>query len=174
MDVEIAQTVAYLHQLPQRPVCVVAVEPLQAGCRQRTFYSTCHKATARQVLSWYAQRWSLEVTFHDAKQHLGFEDPPGWTRPAVERTAPMALLLYDLIVLWYVEYAAHRSPLQILLWYPKKAQPSFSDMLLALRRESLEETIFAPDVQPDAATGSSGYLFTSRLFGYLGVDESIQ
>jgi hypothetical protein len=151
-DVEVAQTVAYLHQLPQRPVCVVAVEPLQAGCRRRAFYSTCHQATARQVLSWYAQRWSLEVTFHDAKQHLGFEDPPGRTRRAVERTAPMALLLYDLIVLWYVEYAAHRSPLRVLPWYPTKRQPSFSDMLLALRRESLEETIFAPGIEPLVAS----------------------
>ena len=108
-DVEVAQTVAYLHQTPQRPVCVVAVEPLQAGCRRRAFYSTCHWATAKQVLSWYAQRWSLEVTFHDVKQHLGFEDPPGWTRRAVERTAPMALLLYDFIVLWYVEYVDRKS-----------------------------------------------------------------
>jgi hypothetical protein len=151
-DVEINQTVAYLHQAPQRPVCVVAVEPLQAGCRRRTFFSTCHQATAQQVLSWYAQRWSLEVTFHDVKQHLGFEDPPGWTRPAVERTAPMALLLYDLIVLWYVEYAAHRNPLQVLPWYCTKSQPSFSDMLMALRRESLEETMFAPAAEPLAAS----------------------
>jgi hypothetical protein len=147
-DVEVAQTVAYLYETPQRPVCVVAVEPLQSGCRRRAFYSTCHQATARQVLAWYAQRWSLEVTFHDVKQHLGFEDPPGWTRRAVERTAPMAMLLYTFTVLWYVEYAAHRHPLVALPWYRSKSQPSFSDMLLALRCESLEETIFTHAAEP--------------------------
>lgn len=151
-EVEFVDTTAYLYCAPNRPVKIVAVQPLHAGCKQRAFYSTCHDATAEQVLTWYAQRWSLEVTFHDTKQHLGFEDPPGWTRGAVERTAPLALLLYSLIVLWYVQYAAHRKQWTVLPWYRTKQTPSFRDMLLALRRESLEESILslAPEPMPFA------------------------
>lgn len=147
-DLEFAETTAYLHRVPNRPLKIVAVEPLQAGCKQRAFFSTCQAATAEQVLGWYAQRWSLEVTFHDAKQYLGFEDPPGWTRRAVERTAPLAMLLYSLIVLWYVSYAAHRKEWPRLPWYRSKQTASFQDMLTTLRRQSLEEAFLTLTLEP--------------------------
>ena len=86
---------------------VVAVEALTADA-DKTFYSTCYDANAEQVIAWYAMRWSIEVTFHDSKQHLGFEEPQGWTRRSVERTAPLAMLLYSLIVLWFAR-EGHRS-----------------------------------------------------------------
>jgi len=74
------------------------------------FYSTVVDATAEQVLTWYSMRWSAEVTFHDSKQHLGFEDPQGWSEDAVQRTAPMAMLLYTVIVYWYALKGRRRRP----------------------------------------------------------------
>lgn len=85
---------------------VVAMEALKGGRKPEAFYSTCHDATAEQVLDWYFRRWSIEVTNHDCKQHLGFEEPQGWTRRAVERTAPLARLLYAVIVLWFAREGA--------------------------------------------------------------------
>lgn len=73
---------------------------------------------------------------------------PLWThacrrrrRQAVLRTAPIALLLYSLIVLWFahVGHLLYR-PL-VRPWYRTKVQPSFADMLRTLRRESLLATI---------------------------------
>ena len=89
-------------------------------------------ATAEEVLTWYAMRWSVEVTFHDSKQHLGFEQPQGWTRRAVERTAPVAMLLYSLDRV-VVRAEGHRSyhPLDCP-WYRSKTEPSFADMLATL------------------------------------------
>ena len=83
------------------------------------------------------------MTFHDAKQHLGFEEPQGWTRRAVERTAPTAMLLYSLILLWFAtvghrHYRAPHAP-----WYLSKARASFGDMLATLRRESVREQVSA-------------------------------
>lgn len=92
----LADTCARVHAAPGRPLRVVAVESLSGGRGQQVFYSTCQEAPAEQVLTWYAMQWSVEVTFHDSKQHLGFEEPQGWSRPAAERTAPMAMLLYSL------------------------------------------------------------------------------
>ena len=54
---------------------------------------------AEAVIAWYAGRWSVEIAFHDSKQHLGFDEPQGWSRQAVERTAPLVMLLYSLVVL---------------------------------------------------------------------------
>jgi hypothetical protein len=52
-------------------------------------------------------RWTVEVMNHGSKQHLGFEEPQGWTRQSVERTVPMAMLLYSLVVLWFAQHG-HR------------------------------------------------------------------
>jgi DDE superfamily endonuclease len=132
---------AHVHAAPNRPLRVVAVEALQGGRGPEAFYSTCAEATSEQVLTWYAMRWSIEVTNHDAKQHLGFEDPQGWTRAAAQRTAPIAMLLYSLIVLWFAR-TGHRDwqPLTSP-WYTSKTEPSFADMLRTLRRQSLRHSI---------------------------------
>lgn len=139
--VRLVDTVAYVYAAPQRPLKVVAVEPLTGGRPRQAFYSTCVTATAVEVLTWYAQRWAIEVAFHDSKQHLGFEEPQNWTRCAVERTAPVAMLLYGLIVVWFgrVGHQAYR-PLD-RPWYRSKAEPSFADMLATLRRESVHAEV---------------------------------
>jgi hypothetical protein len=81
------------------------------------------------------------VAFHDSKQHLGFEEPQGWTRRAVERTAPMAMLLYSLIVLWFVT-AGHPDYQSLCRpWYRRPHDPSFADMLATLRRRSIRDHI---------------------------------
>ena len=139
----VADQVARVYALPCRPLRVVAVEPLTGGRRIQAFYSTRHEADAEQVLTWYASRWSIEETFHDAKGHLGFEQPQGWTRHAVERTAPTAMWLYSLIVLWFAaeghrHYRAPNRP-----WYQSKSCASFADMLNTLRCESVREQVLS-------------------------------
>jgi hypothetical protein len=139
----VCEAQARMHALPERPLLVVAVEALAGGRGREAFYSTCLAATAETVLAWYAMRWAVEVTFHDVKQHLGFEEPQGWTRRAVERTAPLAMLLYSLIVHWFaLEGHRHYRPLH-RPWYPQHKHASFADMLATLRRVSLREHIFA-------------------------------
>jgi hypothetical protein len=137
----LANQVAHVHAAPERPLCVVAAEAVRGGRGQEAFYSTCSDATAEQVIGWYAMRWSIEVMNRDSKQHLGFEEPQGWTRRSVERTAPLAMLLYSLIVLWFAR-EGHRSwhPLNCP-WYTSKAEPSFADMLGTLRRLSVRQQV---------------------------------
>ena len=132
-----------VHAAPERPLRVVAAEAVQGGRGQEAFYSTACDATAEQVIAWYAMRWSLEVTNHDSKQHLGFEEPQGWTRRSVERTAPLAMLLYSLIVLWFAR-EGHRDwkPLDCP-WYRSKTEPSFADMLTTLRRLSVKRQVLS-------------------------------
>jgi hypothetical protein len=139
----VADQEARVHAAPQRPLRIVAVEAVKGGRGQEAFYSTCQDAVAEQVILWYAMRWSVEVANHDSKQHLGFEEPQGWTRRAVERTAPLAMLLYSLIVLWFAE-EGHRAwrPLDCP-WYASKVAPSFADMLATLRRLSVRRQVLS-------------------------------
>lgn len=139
----LADTCARVYAAPQRPLRVVATEAISGGRGQQVFYSTCHDASAEQVISWYAMRWSMEVTFHDSKQHLGFEEPQGWSRPAAERTAPVAMLLYSLVVLWFAR-EGHRRWLPLdCPWYTSKTNPSFADMLATLRRLSIQQQVLS-------------------------------
>ena len=132
---------ARVFKVPDRPLRVVAVEALTGGRGREAFYSTCHTAVAIDVLTWYSWRWSIEQAFHDSKQYLGFEEPQGWSRRAVQRTAPMAMLLYSLIVVWFVEYGhADYRPVK-RPWYLTKEHESFADMLVTLRRVSVREDI---------------------------------
>ena len=137
--VRIVSTVARWHTVPKRELKVVAVEPLTGGREQQAFYSTDTGLQAVPLLEQYAQRWSVEEAIQGSKSHLGLEQPQGWSRLAVLRTAPLAMLLYSLIVLWFgrVGYRSYR-PL-VRPWYWQKRGPSFADMLTTLRRESLRE-----------------------------------
>lgn len=137
----LADRVAYVHAAPERPLRVVAAEAVQGGRGQEAFYSTSSDATAEQVIAWYAMRWSIEVTNHDSKQHLGFEQPQGWTRRSVERTAPLAMLLYSLVVLWFAREGHRNWRPMVCPWYTSKTAPSFADMLTTLRRISVRKQV---------------------------------
>jgi len=93
--------------------------------------------TAEQVIENYCARWSLEETFEWVKGRLGFEDPQNRIEKAVERTAPMALWAYSLVVYWYAQWSQGRRqlPFRIDPWNRHKKNPTFADMLATLRRQ---------------------------------------
>ena len=100
--------------------------------------STNLELNAVQVIELYCKRWTLEETFHWAKASLGFEDPQNRVEHAVQRTAPIALWSYSLVLVWYLRWSAHRNnlPVRRAPWYRGKSTPSFADMLAELRRQS--------------------------------------
>jgi hypothetical protein len=105
------------------------------------FYCTDLTLDVRSILSTYSRRWAIEVTHHDAKQYLGLEDPANRLPLAVKRTAPMAMFLYSLTVLWYAEHGHAHVQFPNRPWYPRKREPSFADMLTTLRRLTWEENL---------------------------------
>ena len=103
------------------------------------FYCTKLECTAGEILSSYACRWSIECTFENCKQFLGLEDPANRLPKAVERTAPMALFISTIVVVWFHRTGHQSVEFPFRPWYQKKAEPSFADMLTTLRRLSYEE-----------------------------------
>ncbi len=106
---------------------------------EQMFYCTHLDWDARTILATYACRWAIEVTFENSKQLLGFEDPANRTPKAVERTAPLALVLYSLIVLWFHRHGHRQVEYPDRPWYLRKEEPSFADQLSTLRRLSWQE-----------------------------------
>jgi hypothetical protein len=129
-----------------QPMRLVVVRDFPGHERDDVFVSTDPRMSAVGIIETFALRWSLEVTFHETKGKLGLEDPQNRTERAVERTAPMALVGYTLVVLWY-QQSGHRSlaaRLPSMPWYTEKAGVTFSDMLATLRRASWRERLFDP------------------------------
>jgi SRSO17 transposase len=122
-----------------RLLTIVLVHDLEGKRPDQMFYGTKLEWTARQILSAYASRWAIECTFENCKQLLGLEDPANRLPKAVERTAPMALILYSLVVVWFHRTGHQSLRFPIRPWYLKKEEPSFADLLTTLRRVSDEE-----------------------------------
>lgn len=72
---------------------------------------------------------------------LGREDAANRLPKAVRRTAPMALVLYSLVVLGFDEVGHEGVRFPERPWYRHKREPSFQDMVSTLRRKSWEEKI---------------------------------
>jgi len=114
--------------------------------RDDVFVCTDVSQSARAIIEAFSKRWSLEVTFHETKGKLGFEDPQNRAEHAVERTAPLSFVAYSLTVLWYVLYGQYCKAAQgtTLPWYTQKEAVTFSDMLATLRRASWRARLFDP------------------------------
>ena len=66
-------------------------------------------------------------------------NPANRTAQAVQRTAPVGLALYGLTLVWF-HLEGHRSlSYPDRPWYPGKEEPSYADILAALRRASWRE-----------------------------------
>jgi SRSO17 transposase len=124
-----------------RLLTIVLVRDLEGKRPDQMFYCTKLDWTARQILSTYACRWAIECTFENCKQLLGLEDPANRLPKAVKRTAPMALIIYSLVVVWFHQAGRRSVCFPASPWYSKKKEPSFADMLTTLRRVSYEDKI---------------------------------
>ena len=95
------------------------------------------------ILETMGGRWSIEVAFREAKQSLGAEHPQSRLPKAVERQFPLGLMLVSLVKLWFVTYG-HQTRFAVMScgpWNRHKTEPSFSDMLAALRRAGWAQRI---------------------------------
>jgi nucleotide-binding universal stress UspA family protein len=121
------------------PVKAVALrDARQADQIDMVVIASDPRLPAARILELYALRWSIEVAFRDAKQHVGVGEAQNRTRSAVERTAPFAFLCLTLAVLWYSLAGAAEEDVarrrRLAPWDRTKRRPSVQDMLVALRR----------------------------------------
>src|SRR5690606_37457467 len=85
--------------------------------------------SSEQVIAFYVLRWNLEVTFQEARAHLGVETQRQWSDRAMERTTPALFGLFSLVVL-LAHLLSQAQPIAVraTAWYTK-CQPTFVDAL---------------------------------------------
>jgi hypothetical protein len=87
-------------------------------------------------------RWGVEVTFEEARAHLGMETQRQWSDKAIGRTTPCLLGLFS-IVTWLTSHLRQHQqiPVQATAWYPKQL-PTFSDCLYWVRQHIWHQRFF--------------------------------
>jgi hypothetical protein len=134
LEVKVIRGMCWPSVTGSQEVQLVLVRDPQGEWRDEALICTDLTLNAKEVITGYCRRWSVEVAFCDGKQLLGFHDPQVWCAKSVERAAPMAWFTGSLVVLWYAlsgkdgELAHRHRP-----WYKNKPTPTFADMLSACR-----------------------------------------
>lgn len=120
----------------------VIVRGVDGNHREEIFFTTDKTLSPSEIVECYVRRWSIEVTFEEARCHLGIETLRNRSYNAIHRSVPMLLSLYSLIAVWFASYGygvgtySNEAP-----WYKKK-YVTFSDMLKTARFDILSSSLF--------------------------------
>jgi hypothetical protein len=129
---------------------VLIGDPLGQFDTQALLCTDMH-ATPAFILDCFVQRWQMEVTFEEARAHLGVETQRQWSDKAIARTTPCLLGLYSIVTLLAQPlFATGQVSLRGASWYPKP-QATFSDTIASVRRwlwsyEYFSTSLYEPDM----------------------------
>jgi hypothetical protein len=89
LDTVSGTAVWYHSGLPPAPTRWVLVRDPSGERQPQAFLSTDLTAAPAEILGWFVQRWSMETTFQEARDHLGVETQRQWSDRAIARTTPI-------------------------------------------------------------------------------------
>ena len=96
------------------------------------------------ILECFVQRWKVEVTFEEARAHLGVEAQRKWSDKAIARTTPCLLALYCIVTLAAQDALLTGQLYQRCATWYSKPQATFSDIIAGVRRELWSYAYFQP------------------------------
>lgn len=96
-----------------------------------------------QIINFFIQRWTVEVTFEEVRAHLGVESQRQWSDLAIARTTPILMALFSIITIWADQlYQLNLVKIKPCAWY-QKSHPTFSDAIAAVRKQIWRENYFS-------------------------------
>jgi hypothetical protein len=127
----------------QDPVAIrfVLVCDPERALLDAAYLCTDQEMLPQPIVEYMVQRWSVEVTFEEARAHLGMETQRQWSDQAIARTTPVLLGLYSFVILaaWF-DHQQGRLSAEQTAWYTKE-EPTFSDCLRLVRERIWRERI---------------------------------
>jgi hypothetical protein len=120
---------------PAVPIRWVIVRDPMGRFKPQALLCTDQQATPQHIVEWFVQRWQLEVTLREVREHLGVETQRQWSALAIARTTPALFGLFSLVTVLAHRLAQRGRVLtRRTAWYVKP-RPTFSDALAAVRYE---------------------------------------
>ena len=148
-EVEVATATAVWYHTGKPPVAIrwVLIREPQEDFKPQALLSTNLAHTPEQMLTWFVRRWTMEVTFEEARVHLGMETQRQWNDRAIARTTPALLSLYAIITLTtHLLIEKGVTCVRSTAWY-RKTHPTFSDAIALVRRQLWEHIHFSMSLQ---------------------------
>jgi DDE family transposase len=108
VDVISATAVWYHTGMPPVPIRWGLIRDPQNQFRPQALLSTDLLLTPTQIVTWFVQRWQVEVTFQEVRAHLGVETQRQWADLASARTTPTLLGLFSVVTLLAHALSAHQ------------------------------------------------------------------
>jgi hypothetical protein len=142
--VEIVSHTALWYHPGQTPVPIrwVLVRDPQHQFEPQAFLATDLDATPAQILEWFCQRWSVEVTFEELRAHMGVETQRQWSDLAILRTTPALFGIFSLVVILAHQLRIQESfQFRSTAWY-QKSLPTFADALAHVRQYLWDARLF--------------------------------
>ena len=123
----------------------------------QAFFCTDLNMDPSEIIAIFAMRWEMEVTFQEARAHLGIETQRQWSEKAITRTTPILLGIYSLVCLW-AHQALETNPMSYAAAWYKKTHYTFSDAIAVIRYE-----IFLSHSPPDRECDKNQSRLIKRL-----------
>src|SRR4029453_8621736 len=143
-EVEVATDTAVWYHTGKPPVAIrwVLIRDPHECFKPQALLSTNLEHTCAQMLAWFVRRWTMEVTFEEARAHLGMETQRQWNDRAIARTTPALLSLYSIITL-NAQLLSEKGMtcVRSTAWY-RKTRPTFADAIALVRRQLWEHLHF--------------------------------
>jgi hypothetical protein len=129
-----ATAVWYHSGMPPLPIRWVLVRDPQGQFAPQALLCTDPTVEPVQILEWFVLRWRLEVTWQEARAHLGMETQRQWNGLAIARTTPALLGLFSLVTLLAGQLTQEPTlPVRQAVWY-RNPLPTFADAIAIVRR----------------------------------------
>lgn len=124
------------------PIRWVIIRSLAEEFATQALLCTRTSAAPEQIIQWYLRRWQVEVTFAEARRHLGIETQRQWSDKAIKRSTPCLFGMYWLIAMT-AEELSKQEKLKVAqaAWYGKQAA-TFSDAIGCVRQQIWEARSF--------------------------------
>src|SRR4030095_15800579 len=148
-EVDVATDTAVWYHTGKPPVAIrwVLIRDPQKCFKPQALLATNLEQTCEQILAWFVRRWTMEVTWEEARAHLGMETQGQWNDQAIARTTPALLSRYSIMTLTahlLIEKGA--TCVRSTAWYGK-THPTFSDAMAWVRRQLWEHIHFSMSQQ---------------------------
>jgi hypothetical protein len=136
-EIQVFSRTGLWHTRGQDPVAIryVLVRDPTGALPDAASFCTEERFLPVAILKYVVQRWSVEVTFEEARAHLGLETRRQWSDLTIARTTPVLLGLFSIVTLLAVRW--HQAGLLVAeqtAWYEKES-PTFSDCMRLARQQ---------------------------------------
>ena len=148
-EVEVTTDTAVWYHAGKPSVAIrwVLIRDPQQAFDPQALLSTTLAHTPEQMLSWFVRRWTMEVTFEEARAHLGMETQRQWNARAIARTTPALVSLYSIVTLT-AHLLIHKGAacVRSTAWYTK-TRPTFADAIALVRQQLWDHLHFSMSQQ---------------------------